>query len=301
MILVIGETLIDVFPDYRRIGGAPFNFSYNLHQFGLAVEFVSRIGDDEAGSEILGILKRNEFDTRAIQVDCNHPTGKVMVYPDAKGGHRFEIVADVAYDYLELPEGPESLSDDPPELIYFGTLIQRTERAFEQVQKFLKNRSAQTRCFCDINLRPGCYTPETVDKSLWQTDILKINNEEIETVQNMFGSNLEKDEFIYRLMKQYRIEMVSLTSGSGGSEFFWGQSRYATSVPEFGPIADTVGAGDAYAAVLALGLLNNWPPEKIISEATEFSSRICKIQGAVSDDRSFYQNFINRDTGETYA
>ncbi len=47
MILVIGEILFDQFPDYRKLGGAPFNFAYHLQQLGYPVRFISRIGADK--------------------------------------------------------------------------------------------------------------------------------------------------------------------------------------------------------------------------------------------------------------
>ena len=53
MILVIGEILFDVCANYRRLGGAPFNFAYHLKNFGFEVRFVSKIGMDDAGKEIL--------------------------------------------------------------------------------------------------------------------------------------------------------------------------------------------------------------------------------------------------------
>ncbi|MFP4667757.1 MAG: PfkB family carbohydrate kinase [Desulfobacterales bacterium] len=301
MILVIGEILMDIFPEYRRIGGAPFNFSYHLYNFGLPVKFISRIGKDETGSQILDFLRKNDFDPGSIQVDPERPTGRVLVHPDSKEGHRFEIVEDVAYDRIELPESPESLAGTAPEMIYFGTLVQRTPDAFRQIQSFLKNRNPETRCFCDINLRPGCYSTETVRNSLYQADILKINSEEIETVRKMHGSSPGEEEFVAWLMKNYRIELVSLTRGREGSELYDGNSRHTIGVPESGPIKDTVGAGDAYAAVLALGYLKGWPAEKILSNAADFSAQICTIQGAVARDRSFYETFINRVTGETNA
>ena len=61
MILVIGEILFDVFPNYRRLGGAPFNFAYHLKKFGFNVRFVSKIGTDDAGKEILHKLELAEL------------------------------------------------------------------------------------------------------------------------------------------------------------------------------------------------------------------------------------------------
>ena len=61
MILVIGEILFDVFPNYRRLGGAPFNFAYHLKNFGFDVRFISRIGADDASIEILHKLELARF------------------------------------------------------------------------------------------------------------------------------------------------------------------------------------------------------------------------------------------------
>ena len=55
MILVIGEILFDIFPGYKRIGGAPFNFAYHLKKLGLPVRFVSGISNDTEGKEILRV------------------------------------------------------------------------------------------------------------------------------------------------------------------------------------------------------------------------------------------------------
>ncbi|MCF8112213.1 MAG: hypothetical protein K9J85_12105, partial [Desulfobacteraceae bacterium] len=293
LVLVIGEVLMDIFPEYRRIGGAPFNFSYHLHQFGVPVNFISRIGDDETGKEILTLLKRNKFDADHIQTDPVYPTGSVMVHPDGSGGHIFEIIKDVSYDHVKLPESPAHAAGENPELIYFGTLIQRTPEAFRQIQHFLANRAPETKCFYDINLRPGCYSREIVVKSLEQTDILKINHEEISVIRNMLDVDVPEEEFPERLMKEYDISMISLTRAESGSQLITLQSQHSISVPEFGPVVDTVGAGDAYAAVLALGCLNDWPPQRILSAATEFSARICQIQGAIPEDHRFYESFLN--------
>ena len=69
MILVIGEIMFDVFPNYRRLGGAPFNFAYHLKNFGFDVRFISRIGRDGPGKEILDKLERFRFDLQDIQRD----------------------------------------------------------------------------------------------------------------------------------------------------------------------------------------------------------------------------------------
>jgi fructokinase len=56
-------------------------------------------------------------------------------------------------------------------------------------------------------------------------------------------------------------------------------------------VVDTVGSGDAYAAMLAAGILDGKPPGTIISEATWFSGRICTIGGAIPASPRFYDDF----------
>ena len=66
MILSIGEILYDVFPDQRRLGGAPFNFAFHLKRLGFPVRFVSRVGGDEAGRTILHRIKGAGFAAQDI-------------------------------------------------------------------------------------------------------------------------------------------------------------------------------------------------------------------------------------------
>jgi len=56
VILVVGEVLFDVFEKEKQLGGAPFNFAYHLKNFGFPVRYISRIGNDTHGKEILNIL-----------------------------------------------------------------------------------------------------------------------------------------------------------------------------------------------------------------------------------------------------
>ena len=93
------------------------------------------------------------------------------------------------------------------------------------------------------------------------------------------------------LMKRFDLSIVALTRGAEGSELFVGGDRFWTEAPKPAKIADTVGAGDAYTAMLATGLLKRWPPERILSAAARFSCRICSIEGAIPDSDDFYRDF----------
>lgn len=291
MILVIGEILFDLFPKYRRLGGAPFNFAYHLKNLGFNVRFISRIGMDDAGKEILHRLELARFDLNDIQLDEVHPTGSVKVRLNKSGGPRFDILSDVAYDYIEYVSDRHSSLTDQARLIYFGSLVQRSAAGCENLQAFISRNSPETLNFYDINLRPGCYNQAVIEKSLSKTDILKLSTDELDQLMQMLPLETANEAFVHRLMKTYSIHTVSLTKGERGSELFTKQSCFTAEPTETIGVVDSVGAGDAYAAMLAAGLLKKWQPEKILDRASMFASRICGIKGAIPDSESFYEPF----------
>jgi fructokinase len=291
VILVIGEILFDIFPNYRRLGGAPFNFAYHLKNFGFEVRFISRIGIDDAGKEILHKLELARFNLDDIQVDDDHPTGSVDVQLDKGGAPQFHIIPDVAYDYIEfIPEYHANLINEA-RIIYFGSLVQRSEAGYENVQAFISRNSSKILNFYDINLRPGCYNKGIIKKSLLKTDILKLNTSELGKLKQMRSLKMNNEKFVYYLMETHSIRTVSLTKGESGSELFTNRGNLSSEPAEAIKVVDSVGAGDAYAAMLVAGLLQQWRPEEILDRASLFASRICEIKGAIPDSASFYEPF----------
>ncbi len=292
-VFVLGELLVDIFPDYQRIGGAPFNFAYHLKNFGMPVRFMSRIGRDAYGDEILSMLNRNRFSTADIQLDADHPTGQVQVSFDRNGQPEFDILDDVAFDHIDF-EGCLPV-ETPFSLVYFGTLIQRTQGGFSRFQAFLDQLDPEIFCLYDINLRQGTRQPKVIEFSLEKADIVKLNEEELDYLcREMLHTENRSEATVFSLMAQYDIQLLSLTRGSDGSELFLADhEHFSVSASDVNPIVDTVGAGDAYAAVLALGYLRRWNPEQILSIATMFSASICRIEGAVPEDAAFYQHMRN--------
>jgi len=291
VVLVIGEILFDEFPDYRRLGGAPFNFAYHLKNFGFNVRFISRIGIDDAGKEILHRLELAGFNLDDLQLDDIHPTGSVKVKLDKRGAPQFDIISEVAYDYIEfIPEYHANLIDEA-RIIYFGSLVQRSAAGCENLQAFISRNASKKQNLYDINLRPGCYSNDIIEKSLLKTDILKLNTAELEKLMQMRSLKMENEQFVHYLMETHSIPNVSLTKGELGSELFTNHGRFSSDSADVIKVVDSVGAGDAYAAMLAAGMLKNWPPQEILERAALFASRICEIKGAIPQSSSFYEPF----------
>lgn len=286
MIVVIGEILIDIFPDTERIGGAPFNFAYHLKNLGFPVRFFSRVGKDRHAKRILDRLQSTGFDLYDVQIDSIHPTGTVNVQLDEEGVPHFDICENVAWDHFDLGACPV-VATEGTEMIYFGSLVQRTESGRRQVQNLLAKKGKGVAAFCDINMRPPHVNPQAVAESLRHTDILKLNEDELEMIRQDHKLSA-MDAPLSWLMETFDILAVALTQGSRGSQLYFDGGHVDVPAKKAETVIDTVGAGDGFAAVLAAGYLRSLPWEKTVDLASRFASRICSIPGAVPDDVEFY-------------
>ncbi len=290
MIVVIGEVLIDMFPEYQRIGGAPFNFAFHLKRLGFPVRLVTRVGNDRQGQRIIARLTENGFADRDIQVDPQYATGTVRVDLDAQGIPQFDIRRDAAYDHVDL-EGIDLSETQDASMVYFGTLMQRTDGGCRRVQRFLDRCDRRTARFCDINLRPPHVNAVAVHESLVRADILKLNEDELEALQSSFGGPPDSKNAIPWLKETFALRVLAITRGDQGSTVVHEQGTVNHPVVADGPIADTVGAGDGYAAVMAAGYLSGIPWKQTVAIASQFAARICTIPGAVPDADAFYDDY----------
>jgi fructokinase len=159
------------------------------------------------------------------------------------------------------------------------------------LQKFVSVNASETLKFYDINLRPGCFNRDIITKSLAKADILKLSVEELAELKRMLSVNEEQEAFVRYLIEEYALNTVSLTKGSAGSELFTSRGSSFASTAEAVKVIDSVGAGDAYAAMMAAGILKKWQPPEILRQAARFASRVCEIKGAIPESASFYEPF----------
>ncbi|MGD0089839.1 MAG: carbohydrate kinase [Planctomycetota bacterium] len=279
-IISIGAVLWDIFDDARHIGGAPFNFSAHATRLGQRVWFVSAVGQDELGPVTLRHIRELGLDTRYIRTVAAAPTGTVRVFLK-DGQPSYTIVRPAAYDFAAL-SGAElkELSAARPRWIYFGTLEQMSRQVREQTRRILA-ANPQARTFYDINLRKDCWTPALVQELLGETDILKINAEEVQAVQEMLGAQpLPLKEFCAAYSRRFGWEAVCVTRGAEGC-VLWMKGQYVERPGYRVQVADTVGSGDAFAAALLHGLEQGWPPEQTADFANRLGALVASRHGAI--------------------
>lgn len=291
MILVIGEVLFDVFPDCRRLGGAPLNVACHLNNFGRPVLFLSRIGRDPEGLEVLAKMRRFGLDVKGIQIDDLLHTGRALIDLDDDGNPHFQIPAPAAFDGLQIPDEGILYEKVAIRLIYLGSLIQRTANGKNMLRRLLKDKPPATKCLVDLNLRPGCYSRETVLASLDYADILKVNEDELGVVRELTGIKKSGDGLVFELQQRYAITWLAVTRGARGSTLFADGKRFDQAAKPV-TICDTVGAGDAFTALLALGYVQRLAPEIIVRKAAQFAAHVCQVEGALPISNSVYTQLM---------
>ncbi|TWU41163.1 2-dehydro-3-deoxygluconokinase [Novipirellula aureliae] len=285
--LVIGEVLFDQFGDGRSVlGGAPFNVAWNLQGFGYRPQFVSAIGDDEVGKQVLDRMHGWEMDTDGVQTREDQPTGTVQV--TVRGGQpSYEIVYPRAYDFIEPPllEG-----SGPFSLLYHGTLALRGERSRETIKQLAQTSTIPR--FVDVNIREPWFDTAWLTELIPGSKYVKLNDEELGKISEMPVSDSSQVEAAVKAFRhQYGGEIYFITCGSQGAYAVTDQTITFAPAPKPEVMVDTVGAGDGFAAAAIHGVLQGLSYQEILDRAVTFAARVCGMQGATTIDKSIYQNW----------
>lgn len=279
-VMVLGEALLDVFPDGAVIGGAPFNLARHLAALGAAPLMVTRIGADAAGERIADEFARFGMDSSGLQRDRQRATGVVHVRMEGQQ-HRFEIGADSAWDALDAAALVRCVEAAQPAWICFGTLAQRDPVSRAAIRAGLACTKALR--FLDLNLREGPDNRALAEASLALADVVKVNEAELETLLAWFGETGES------LAERFGLRTLIVTRGAEGYVCFdTAERRWLEGAAPAVEVIDTVGAGDAFSAVFLLGRLHHWPLALTLQRAAEFASTVCTFKGAVDPSLRAY-------------
>ncbi len=317
-LVLFGEALIDAFPQEDVLGGAPFNVARTMAAFGRAPHLISCIGLDEGANVLRAELRRFHLDESGVQVDPFHPTGRVAVELSLDG-HRFDILANQAYDHIDLAKAAASIAaafqNTEPSVFYFGTMAQRAEISRHCLDALLESTSALK--YLDLNLREGQHTPAIVSASLKRADMVKVNEEELRFLLETyvvpggvfdisFGDAAARSRLLpalQSLLDQFTLQSMVMTLGARGYAYLDNKGRLLfDDAPDVGThVIDTVGCGDAFSAVLITGILSDWPIELSLQRARRFATAMCGVRGSAATDKEFYSRWMQLWAAEDLA
>ena len=273
----IGELLWDVLPTGKQVGGAPCNFAFHAMQAGCESIVFSAVGNDQPGDELLSALAGLNLNCEYIQRN-SFPTGTVTVTLNEKGHPQYVIHENTAWDNILFNTKTESKIKEL-DAVCFGSLGQRNSVSAATIQRLLETLKPDCLKVFDINLRQHFYSPEIITKSVEFATVLKLNDEELPVLSELFALTGEVKNQLTQLLSRFNLRTVVYTMGEKGSIIMTGNEYSFLESPKV-VVADTVGAGDSFTAVIVSGLLKGAPLSKIHEMASRAAAYVCTQKGA---------------------
>lgn len=289
-VVIWGEVLWDRFPDGDQLGGAPANVAYHLGQAGGWAQLVTRVGDDDLGRRATTRLAEM-VDTSLVQIDPERATGEVGVTVE-NGEPRYQLFDGRAWERIACTPQVETAIAEAGVLI-FGTLAQRTPEGLASWQRAVAAAGNTCLKVCDINLRklwkPGPRPPAakvtlepmtlvneitSAKLALDAADVLKVNDRELTVLASWFGWS----DPIAALRANRKV--VAVTHGALGSTLYGDGPAIEIPGVHAATPGDNVGCGDAYLAILVLGMTMGWDLAQSGHAASRYAAAVAGVRGA---------------------
>lgn len=275
IVVGIGELLWDLLPTGRKAGGAPINFVYHASHLGADGYAISAIGDDELGRDIIDELKANNIQHLIEKVP--YPTGTVQVELN-EGIPTYQINERVAWDHIAPTSNALDLAEQA-DVICFGSLAQRSSQSRETIQAILSFAPETAYRIFDVNLRQHYYSKELIEESLYLSNVMKMNEEELYTLKKLFNIEGSEEEISLWFLEKYNLRLVALTAGANYSALYTANEKSVLQTPKI-EVCDTVGAGDAFTSAMIISLLKGEPLKTAHQFAIQTAAFVCSKEGA---------------------
>jgi ribokinase len=248
-----GETITDAEVS-RFPGGKGANQALAAHRLGAEAYLVACVGDDPAAEEALRLLREEHVDLSYCRQLADFSTGLALITVAAGGENQIVVApgANAAFhaDLLELPR--------------VDAVIAQLEVPMDTV---LAAARGGDHYFC-LNAAPARAVPREV---LDHTDLLVVN--EIEAIS--IGASLA----VYD-------GLLATTYGGEGAVLSRHGEEIARARPPRVEVVDTTGAGDAFTAALALGLVGGLEAQAALERACAVGALTTTKPGASTAPRA---------------
>jgi fructokinase len=259
-ILAYGEIIWDCFEKGRTLGGAPLNFAAHAARLGAECHLCSAVGGGDA--ETLRAVSEAGVRTDLIR-RVSHPTGYTNITLDESGSPTYEVITDVAWDYIPIPDNLPRQWD----AVYYGTLAQRSPVSAASLRNVL-NRVTAREVFCDLNLRHDFFDGGSIDFCLRNATLVKVNRAE--------RAALGTDVFA----RYPNLKAVSVTLDADGAELLLPDGTTLSSHRPRNKVVSAVGAGDSFCAAFLVGWLEGRPAQDCLEAGVSLSDEVVTRLGA---------------------
>lgn len=290
--ICIGEILWDKLPETTVAGGAPFNVAVHLRRWNREVNFISSVGVDWDGDKLIKIVENESLSSEYIIRDRKHITGKVNITLSQGGKPEYDIVEPVAWDFITVEdEFVSNITQD--DYLVFGSLAQRNNVSRKSIHKLLES---QAKKIFDVNMRKPFYSKGIIESSLIKTDLLKLNDDELEIISDWFDITGDIALKLETLAGRFSIERIVMTMGEKGAISFFNREIHHHSGFRL-QVNDTVGAGDAFLGAYLANIDEDIPENDRLKFANAVGAYIATQSGAIPQtDLHYINSLISEET-----
>ncbi len=250
------------------------NVTLNLHQLGLDSRLISSIGKDQDGQKLIDFLQTFNLPVDLIQVNEEHETSTVLVNDDDPENIKYTIVSPVAWDFIKWnTEMDEAVKTS--DAFVFGTLAVRSKESLTTLLRLLHHKTLR---IFDANFRPPFYDFEIIESLLGFTDILKINEDELEIFADYFNVAPSIESVCDYLDRHYPMDLICVTLGSKGALIYKG-GKIVSHEGYKVTVTDSIGAGDAFLSGFIKTYLDNQPLDQVLDFACKLGAFVASKKG----------------------
>jgi 2-dehydro-3-deoxygluconokinase len=272
-VLTLGETmaLLDPEGDGRptagtqfvlRVAGAESNVAIGLRRLGVDTSWVSRLGRDVLGDVVHSTLAAEGVDVRWVARDGAAPTGVFLKWRESGRSHVTYYRRGSAASRLAPGDLPDEALDGVALVHLTGITMALSGSARELVADVAARaaRRGITVLF-DPNWRPALWS-SSADAAAAHRDVLSnvdwylCGSEEGRT---LWGT--ESDEETIDAVRAAGAGDAVVRIGARGAVVRVAGALREVPPPRVVEVRDEIGAGDAFAAGFAYGLLHGWRPD----------------------------------------
>ena len=272
--LVVGETLVDLFPTdgeplaagtgfESRPGGAPANVAVGLASLGHPPWLWTRVGDDPFGDSLKETLEDHGVRSRFVERDPDAPTTLAFVGTGDGGERQFHFHRNATADTRLQPGTVPDSAVETVDWLVLGGVVFSADPARSAAFDLLE-RARETGCsvLFDPNYRPELWGEHefaaTVERVLENVDVLKATPEEVAAMGCGQGDDQVEAVFDAGPHTLFRTRGSEGALADADERSPWGPG----SVERAPPAVDTVdptGAGDAFVAGVLAAILDGEP------------------------------------------
>jgi ribokinase len=254
----------------EAVGNAA-NAAVAFARLGLNSAFVTNVGSDDHGRDMINALHKENVDSRFVRINPDKKSNYhyVLWYKD----ERTILIKHEEYDY----HWPHLRPDETPKWVYFSSISEHAIPYHDQVADWLEANPDVKMAF-----QPGTFQMEAGTERLKRiyerSEVLVLNREEAASVG---GGNHDDLNDLFDKLHALGPKIVVITDGPKGAYASDGNQRLQMPLyPDPAPPSDRTGAGDAFASTFVAALAKGNTIEGALQWAPINSMSVVQKTGA---------------------